>query len=110
MYAYTEVLFYRTSDNSMDIQFGFKYDYAAGGWKAYILTPLHYGYRPSDLHSTHRLYDPAVQLYYVCWTPLPATLDDCKNVVAMWSDMTVHYIRTGETLDSQFIRLYGGSK
>ena len=106
MLIYDQVQYYRTLDGSCDIQFGFKHFY--DGWRAYILTPLNYWHRPTDLHSTHRLYDSAHGLYYVCWTPPPSTLNAVKAVAAIWANTTMHYIRTGIPIDTQFQQLVGG--
>jgi len=104
--TYNLTRYYRTKDNSCDILFGFKHCY--DGWRAYILTPVDYFGLDDDCHTTHRFYDLENDLFYVCWDPLPDNLEDCKQIAGLWSELTLTYLRTGEDIDGQYQRLYGG--
>lgn len=84
--------FYRTKDGRVDYEFSFE-EQADGSWRAYIANQPSYGNRPSGCHTTHRLSDGLRK--YVCWTQKLQTLQDAKQVAAMWADKTQEYIRTG---------------
>jgi hypothetical protein len=102
---YNQVLNYTTLDKTRTIQFGLTNSApGAEGWRAYILSPIYYMGRADDCHSTHRYYDDLHDMYYVCWDPEPDTFDEMKSIVAMWGELTHDYIRTGESIDSQFAR------
>jgi hypothetical protein len=86
--------FYRTSDGAADYQFLFE-EQADGTWRAYITEQPSYRSRPSDAHSTHRLSDGDRK--YVCWTDPLESLEEAKQVAALWANATQNYIRTGKT-------------
>ena len=84
--------YYRTSDGSADYFFNFE-EQSDGTWRAYIQQQPTYRGRSSDGHSTHRLSDCGRQ--YVCWTKPLRSLEEAKQVSALWADKTQQYIRTG---------------
>jgi len=84
--------YYRTRDGRTDYSFSFE-EQADGSWRAYIESQPPYGIRASDAHSTHRLSDGSRR--YVCWTSVLDSLEEAKNVAALWADKTQEYIRTG---------------
>jgi hypothetical protein len=105
MLRYEHILNFTTLDGARTVQFGFtRFGPGATGWRAYILTPIFYLGRADDLHSTHRYHDTVNNLHYVCWDPEPRTFSEMKSVVAMWTELTHTYIRTGEEIDVQFKR------
>lgn len=74
-------------------RYRFQYRYVNNGWRAYILAQPHYGNRPSDGHSTHRMRDDGG--IFICWThPIP-TLEGCQNVAKLWAQYTDNYIALG---------------
>jgi len=100
---YDQILDYTTRDKTRVIQFGFtRSGPGAAGWRAYILSPINYRGRASDGHTSHRYHDDINKLYYVCWDPEPATFAEMKSIAAMWAELTHDYIRTGESIDSQY--------
>lgn len=84
--------YYRTSDNSADYGFSFE-EQSDRTWRAYIDEQPSYRGRATDAHSTHRLSDGSRK--YVCWTRPLRSLDEAKQVAALWADKTQQYIRTG---------------
>jgi len=84
--------FYRTKDGQEDYEFSFERQ-SDGAWRIYIEDQPEYNGRPTDAHSTHRLSDGGRK--YVCWTNTIRSLDEAKEVAAMWADATQKYIRTG---------------
>ncbi|NTW99429.1 MAG: hypothetical protein HGB35_05790 [Geobacteraceae bacterium] len=86
--------FYRTSDGLAD--YGFSFEKQADGiWRAYIDNQPSYQGRNTDAHSTHRLSDGARK--YVCWTSPLRSLEEARQVAALWADKTQQYIRTGNS-------------
>jgi len=107
---YHQVLDYTTRDNQRTIQFGFINDHPKGaGWRAYILTAIDYLGRDDGGFITHRYQDKENNMFYVCWTPEPASFDEMKAVAAMWSELTHGYIKTGESMNRQYARQYAGN-
>lgn len=94
-------IYYRTKDGLADYKFSF--EDIGDGYRAYIVDMPSYGSRDQGLHTTHRLRDNRNR-YYVCWSKPLYTLDDLKKVVALWSDYTQIYIKTGRTIDQQVAR------
>lgn len=88
--AYTT--FYRTKDGREDYQFSFEQQ-SNGQWRAYITRQPSYGRRATDAHSTHRLSSGGRK--YVCWNRPLNTLEQAKQVAALWADATQEYIRSG---------------
>ena len=88
-----------TSPFGTKMSFKFKYVYinSSYGWRAYIIGCPSYGYRPTDLHSTHRYYDENRGLYYVCWTVGLGRIEDMIEVSQLWARLTAKYIDYGET-------------
>lgn len=84
--------YYRTSDGLADYRFIFE-EQSDGTWRAYIEEQPSYRGRPTDTHSTHRLSDGDRK--YVCWTDPLRSLEEAKQVAALWADATQQYIRTG---------------
>ena len=83
---------YRTSDGRADYLFNFEQQYD-DTWRVYIEDQPSYGNRETDGHSTHRYSDG--DRYYICWTQELESLEDARNVAALWADETQKYIRTG---------------
>jgi len=107
MFTCDELFRYHTKDNTLTIEFALTQ--GTDGWRAYILTPIDYCGRPDSMEATSRLYDPTHDLCYVCWNPPPHSLELCEAVAALWSDLTVAYVYTGEPIFSQYQRrFYGG--
>jgi hypothetical protein len=85
--------YYRTSDRAADYGFVFEKQ-RDRTWRAYIEQQPSYLGRSEDAHSTHRLTDWFGRPY-VCWTTPLRSLDEAKQVAALWADKTQEYIRTG---------------
>lgn len=83
---------YRTRLGRVDYRFSFELE-SAGSWRVYIMDQPSYGQRASDAHTTHRLSSGGRQ--YVCWTTRLRTLEEAKQVAALWAEATQNYIRTG---------------
>lgn len=88
---------YRTKDGIADYEFSF--EPVGEGYRAYIVNMPSYGTRDTRLSVTHRLVSG--NRYYVCWDKPLHTVENLKKVVALWSDLTQAYIRTGRTIDQQ---------
>jgi hypothetical protein len=84
--------YYRTSDGSADYLFSFELQ-SDGTWRAYIERQPSYQGRATDAHSTHRL--SAGNRQFICWTHPLRSLEEAKQVAALWADKTQQYIRTG---------------
>ena len=84
--------YYRTQDGRADYLFSFE-EQSDGSWRAYIENQPSYRDRPPDAHSTHRL--PDGDRKYVCWTDSLWSLEEVKQVAALWANKTQDYIRTG---------------
>jgi hypothetical protein len=91
------ILYYRTRDGRAD--YVFQIEWVDGGHRAYIVSMPSYGNRDTSLHTTHRLISGG--RHYVCWSQPLATIDEAKTVIALWSDFTQEYIRSGRTIDQQ---------
>ena len=89
-----ETIWYRTADGRHDIKFWFKHC-PPNGWRAYIMSDINYGVRDTGAHATHRLFDSALNLQYICWNTAIQTKAQCKTVAAQWSDLTIKYINEG---------------
>jgi len=86
-------LYYRTKDGRAGYRFSYEQQ-PDGTWLAYIISQPGYGSRDDGAHSTHRLSDGSRK--YVCWSaPIPS-LEQAKQVSALWADATQEYIRTGK--------------
>ncbi|MBK7670561.1 MAG: hypothetical protein IPJ24_04070 [bacterium] len=85
--------YYRTSDGATDYCFSFE-EQSGGTWRAYIEAQPSYGNRAEGAHETHRLSDNGRR--YVCWTTALSSLEQAKQVAALWADKTQQYVRTGE--------------
>ncbi len=84
--------YYRTTDGLADYEFQFE-ERLFGEWRVYILDQPNYGFRASDDHTTHRIYDGSK--YYICWTDKIRSLSDAKKVASKWADATQLYIKYG---------------
>ncbi len=87
-------IFYRTRDGQADYYFSFERQ-PDGSWKVFILSQPVYQGRSTSLHDTHRLIDGG--RHYICWTTPLWSLEDARNVAALWADKTQEYIATGRT-------------
>ena len=86
-------LSYRTKDGRADYRFSYERQ-SDGTWRAYIVSQPGYGSRDEGAHPTHRLSDGSRK--YVCWSaPIPS-LEQAKQVSALWADATQEYIRSGK--------------
>ncbi len=85
-------LYYRTSDGKADYDFSFEQQ-REGDWLVFIEDQPSYQGRYRGCLPTHRLM--LGDRYYVCWTTRLATLDEARQVAALWADKTQEYIRTG---------------
>jgi len=85
--------YYRTTDGAADYFFIFE-EQPGDMWQAYIEAQPSYRGRPTDAHSTHRLSDGNRR--YICWTTPLGSLEEAKQVAALWADKTQEYIRTGK--------------
>lgn len=97
-------IYYRTRDGRADYQFSFE-RLSDGSIRPYIESMPSYGSRDTGLHTTHRLHDSS-RRYYVCWNRPLINVEDVKQVVALWSDLTQEYIKTGRTIDQQMRNRY----
>jgi hypothetical protein len=84
--------YYRTSDGTADYCFSFE-EQLNRTWRAYIEEQPSYQSRETDSSSTHRLTDGRRK--YICWTKPLNSLEEAKQVAALWADKTQNYIRTG---------------
>ncbi len=91
-------IFYRTKDGQADYGFSLE-EQNDGSLRAYVDSMPSYGSRSTSLHTTHRLPDGG--RHYVCWNLKLHDEEDLKKVVAVWSDATQTYIKTGVTIDEQ---------
>ncbi len=89
-----ETLVYRTQDNTSDYKFEFVTTPSATE-RAYILWQPSYNDRATDAHSTHRYFDEARQLHYICFDPEPTSRADMKRIAAQWAENTNAYRRNG---------------
>jgi hypothetical protein len=90
--ASTERIYYRTKDGRAD--YGFEIVTLPNGTeRAYITSQPSYQGRDDTSHPTHRLSEGARK--YVCWDAPIYGRDAMKAVVALWSDCTQEYIKTG---------------
>lgn len=86
-------LSYRTKDAKADYSFSYERQ-SDSTWRAYIVSQPGYGSRDEGAHPTHRLSDGSRK--FVCWSaPIPS-LDQAKQVSALWADATQEYIRSGK--------------
>jgi hypothetical protein len=96
---FSEVIRYRDLDFILT---GFSF-----GWCAYPQNFPHYENRSIDLDTLWLAHDQGK--FIINWHPIPQTLEACEAAVVAWTDMTFEYIKTGETIHSQFQRrFYGG--
>ena len=91
-----EVVFYRTNDGLHDFKFWFK-NCGDDGWRSYIMSKIDYCGHNSNLHSTHRTYDSSLCLHYIDWCLILSFKYECKQIAALWSECTVHYINDGKS-------------
>jgi hypothetical protein len=87
---------YRTKDGQADYKFSFE-QLPNGEWRAYIVSQPSYRGRAKDADSTHRLTSGGRR--YVCWNTQIWSVEDLKQVVALWSDRTQEYIRYGTPIN-----------
>ncbi|MFA6132824.1 MAG: hypothetical protein WC869_02265 [Phycisphaerae bacterium] len=85
-------VYYRTEDGLEDYRFDIV-QLSSGNWRAYILESPDYCGRATDSHSTHRLNDGGRP--YVCWDSAIGSLQQAKQVVALWANKTQDYIKYG---------------
>ncbi|MGI8467322.1 MAG: hypothetical protein ACR2N3_02610 [Pyrinomonadaceae bacterium] len=97
-----KTIYYRTKDGRVDYGFSIEKQ-PDSSLKAFITSMPSYGLRSNDIKITHRLIDTNGR-YYVCWNRKLYDEDDLKSVIALWSDTTQEYIRTGETISDQMRR------
>jgi len=90
------VLAYRTRDNTQDYWFDFV-NQPDGTIRIYILSQPGYGNRPAESHPTHRYYDNARQLHYICiYDGLqPTNMEHAQNWAREWAESTEKYRRCG---------------
>lgn len=91
-------IYYRTKDGQADYGFSLE-EQNDGSLRAYVDSMPNYGSRSTSLHTTHRLTDGG--RHYICWNRNLYDEEDLKKVVAVWSDATQTYIKTGATIDEQ---------
>jgi hypothetical protein len=88
----TRPLSYRTKDGQADYGFSFE-EQSDGTWRSYVVRQPSYQGRDESAHSTHRMSDRGRQ--YLDWGSPLRSLDQAKQVAALWADFTQNYIRTG---------------
>jgi hypothetical protein len=75
-------------------------DKAGGeGWRIYILRHPPYGVRSDGGHETHRIFDQALGLHFICIHPdrqPVATPPEAVRFARMWAEGSVRYIDTGQ--------------
>lgn len=116
--------FYRTSDDTLDIEFLFVDTGPIDGWRAYILTDINYkrcsinrSDSCSDIHRLTECNDSRLQkirrflqntrdnspsnkpIYYICWTEKIDNLDKIRNIAKAWSEITAYYIQNGGSFE-----------
>ena len=89
---------YRTKDGMADYKFSFEKQ-SDGSLRAYIEGMPSYGARDPDRRVTHRNTDGSRM--WVCWDTPIYREDELRQIVAVWSDLTQTYIKTGKTIDEQ---------
>ena len=106
---------YLTSDRSMDIEFLFV-EIAPSNWRAYILSDIAYGNKPSGASDVHRLVEEDADrkskvknfirtlrgsvndnspLFYICWSATIDSLPKARDIAAAWSEITAYYVKNG---------------
>jgi hypothetical protein len=76
------------------IDYGFSYEQQSDdSWRVYITSQPGYGGRADDAHTTHRYSDGGRR--YICWSATIRTLEQARQVSAMWADATEKYIHAG---------------
>lgn len=80
------------------VRAGYKFHYRKvnGSWRAYIIEQPSYGLRDPDPYVTHRLCDSNGD-WYVCWSTVIATEEECRSVADHWASCTDKYIASGAT-------------
>jgi len=86
---------YRTNDGRG--YFKFEFVQVGSVYRVYILTGMAYGSRATDAHATHRYFDSARHLHYICFDPDPRTLRDAYNVASGWAERTKRYVESGQS-------------
>ena len=84
---------YRTSDGQADYEFSFEKT-PNGDWQAYILSQPSYGRRSASPNETHTL-TASDGRRYICWASPLHSVDEVKQVAALWSERTQRYITSG---------------
>jgi hypothetical protein len=79
--------------------FQFEYQDTSEGWRTYILQQPPYGARAQGGHESHRFFDTARRLHFICIhedkQPV-RTLPEAAEFARMWANGTVRYIDTGQ--------------
>ena len=82
---------YRASNGE---DFAFEFEFGPGhGWRVYIMSQPDYGPRSRGEHETHR-YNVGSRPH-ICWDTEILTVEDARQIAAMWAEATLNYIATG---------------
>jgi hypothetical protein len=85
---------YATEDGYMEVAFWY-HRLGEGNWRIYIFTDIDWNGRATGAHPTHRYYDDAQALHYICYDRTIPTKAEARDVSADWADLASRYIRTG---------------
>ena len=110
---------YLSKDRSLTVEFLFVDLGVSRGWRAYILSPIDYGFQSSAQIDVHKFSEndeymerlvtdfkynnPPIggvqrrcrDVEYVCWTKKVYSLDQMMSIASSWADITAYYIRYG---------------
>ena len=94
-----ERLDYVTGDRTQRFDFVFMDCGPQIGWRVYIINKINYKFRSRSSHATHRLHAAGETYKYICWNHRINTIEEAKNIAAVWADATAQYIKTGRSFD-----------
>lgn len=86
-------LVYYSLDGTAAFRFKFEVKHA-GGIRIYVLEQPPYLGRSEESIPTHRIF--ANGRSFICFDPLPTTIENARKVARAWAELTLRYIRTGE--------------
>lgn len=85
-------VYYRSRDGLEDYRFEIV-QLSSGNFRIFILESPDYCGRDEGCHPTHRLSDAGRK--YVCWDGPIRSVQQAKQVAALWADSTQRYIKHG---------------
>ena len=88
-------MYYKTSDGKLVFDFVFMYCGGDTGWRVYIINNVNYKGLNQSAHATHRNHFEGDTYKSICWNQRINSLDEAKNIAALWADATSGYILLG---------------